>query len=69
MVLAGSVRRTGEPDERLRIEMAETDLHARSMHETDHLYKCGLLKGPSPQPFKASARGAVASSFLLAASL
>ena len=30
--------------------MAETDLHARSMHERNHLYKCGLLKGLGPRP-------------------
>ena len=41
-------RPTGEPVKRLQIKIAKTDLHARSMHETDHLYRCGTLKGPQP---------------------
>ena len=43
---ATGTKGTGEPDERLRIEMAETDLHARSMHKTDCLYESDQLKGP-----------------------
>ena len=46
-------QRAGEPVKLLRIEMAETDLHARSMHETDHQNKCGPLKAPQPGPFPA----------------
>ena len=42
-VLAGA-QGNGEPVERARIEMAETDLHARAMQKPDHLHKCGTLK-------------------------
>ena len=37
-------QRIGKRVKRLRIEMAETELHARSMHETDHLYERGPVK-------------------------
>ena len=50
-------KRAIEPVKRLRSEMAETDLHARNMRETDHLYSCGSLKGP-PQLDRAKSSGA-----------
>ncbi len=45
----GGAQRASKPVKRLRIEMAETNLHARSMHETNHLYKSDTLKGGGEQ--------------------